>query len=288
MRLSLLLLAACATTPNDGGFSSDDGGTPILPGDNDGGFGGKDDAKAPVAEEVFGQSATTLYRLNPTTKAVTRVGDFSGCGPSITDIAVNESGAMFGTAEDALYSIDKNTAACALIARGTYPNSLSFLPNGIVPKGATGAGSSFLVGFENADYVRIDTATGKMVTIQAKALRTGLESSGDIVSVKDGPTYLTVKASGNGTSCKGEDCLVELNPVTGQITANYNQIGYTRVFGLAFWAGKIYGFTEAGSLVEMGISGTTVNTKLISIPNPPAGLQFYGAGSTTSAPVGPS
>jgi hypothetical protein len=280
--LFVCALAACSSNQNGSGFTGEDAGV-LAP--SDAGFGTNSDAKTGVPEEVFGHSGKTLYRLNPTTKAVTKVADFSGCESDVTDIAVNESGAMFGTSTTALYAIDKNSAACRLIASGTYPNSLSFLP-----KGTLDANAEALVGFETDDYIRIDTSTGKITTIKTRALKTGLESSGDIVSVKGGPTYLTVKAAAgaSGTRCKAEDCLVELDPKTGQIIADYSEIGYSKVFGLAFWAGGIYGFTLAGTLVEIRVSGTNLITKRIDIPNAPAGLQFYGAGSSTSAPVGPS
>lgn len=284
MRLMFVIaaLSGCSSPNANSGFT--DGGsdpTPIM--EEDGGFGSKQDAGKAIAEEVFGHSGKTLYRLNPTTNAVTPVGDFNGCASDVTDIAINEAGEMFGTSRTELYAINKTSAACTLIKEGAYPNSLSFLP-----KGTLDASEEALVGFEDADYVRIDTTTGRRTIIKANALPSDLISSGDIVSVKNGPTYLTVKAAPNKNRCKTEDCLIELDPVTGGQKAFYGQIaGYQKIFGLAFWAGAIYGFTDSGALIEIRVSGTSLNTKNISIPNAPAMLQFYGAGSSTAAPVGP-
>jgi hypothetical protein len=110
---------------------------------------GLDDAKPPTGPaEVFGHSGTTLYRLDPDTRAAQTVGTFSGCNePSeaVLDIALDEKSAMFGTTRTGLFKIDKATAKCTKIAAAVgnkeFPNSLSF-----VPKGTLDANSEALVG----------------------------------------------------------------------------------------------------------------------------------------------
>ncbi|MBS2016121.1 MAG: hypothetical protein JST00_24785 [Deltaproteobacteria bacterium] len=228
----------------------------------------------PEVNEVFGHSAATLYRLDPKSNDVTTVGDFSGCGPVI-DIALDESSNLYATSYEALYTIDKKTAKCTEIGRGSFPNSLSF-----VPKGTVDAAEEALVGYEGSSYVRIDTKTGKKTTLGS--IGSGLVSSGDIVSVKGGKTYLTVK----GTSqCDAKDCLVEVDPKTGAMVKNWGSIGYDNVFGISFWGGKIYGFDETGTLFEVTFSGSSLSTKTIPIPSKPSNLSFWGAGSSTSAPL---
>jgi hypothetical protein len=256
--IALLVLAgACASPSGNSGFA-DGGGTDTPPGPgSDGGFVTKDSGVPTAIAEVFGHSATTLYRVDPNTKAVNVVADFKGCTGSVTDIALNESGAMFATSKDKLYAVDRKTATCTFISNGAYPNSLSF-----VPRGTLDANAEVLVGFEGADYIRIDT-------------------------VKDGPTFLTVKADTGATRCKTEDCLVELDPKTGQISTDFGEIGYSQVFGMSFWDGAIYGFTNTGTLIEVRANGTNLVTKKLTIPGAPSDLSFFGAGSTTSAPVGP-
>jgi hypothetical protein len=220
--------------------------------------------------EVYGHSAVTLYRMDPTTKQVTVVGNFQGCS-SVIDIALDKDSNLFGTTFDGLYRIDKNTAVCTHIASGGYPNSLSF-----VPKGTVDPNAEALVGYQGATYVRIDTVTGAITPIGS--LQGGLSSSGDIVSVINGKTLLTV----NGLNCG--DCIVEVNPTTGDMIQNWGPLGYASVFGLAFWAGKAYGFNDAGQLFEIEFGMTNVMATPIPIPSAPPGLSFWGAGSTTSAP----
>ena len=77
------------------------------------------------------------------------------------------------------------------------------------------------------------------------------------------------------------DCLVEINPATGAIVKEYDALGYDRVFGAAFWAGSVYGFTNGGDIFEIVVEDNVLTT--IPIATPP-NLTFWGAGSTTSAP----
>jgi len=210
-----------------------------------------------------------LYRLDPITKKVTKVGNFGGCA-EVIDIALDKNGVMFGTGFTQLYKINKSTAACTLVANGSYPNSLSFVPAGTVDPV-----NEALVGYVGGAYVRINTTTGAVTTIGN--LGSGYASSGDLVSLIGGSSYLTVTGNGCG------DCLVEINPKTGALVAKIGALNHSSVFGLAYWAGTAYGFDGSGKLFEINVqTAATIN---IAIPNAPANLVFYGAGSTTAAPL---
>jgi hypothetical protein len=259
----------------DGGNASGGGG---FGGDLVGGFsvGGGTGGTINQNAEVYGHSATTLYRLDPLTKAVTVVGDFDGCS-DVIDIAIDKDSAVIGTTFDGLYWINKGTAACTPIASGTYPNSLSFVPVGTLDPNVEA-----LVGYETSDYVRINPQTGAITTVNPGALTGGYESSGDIVSVIGGKTYLTIK---NYTTCN--DCIVEVDPATGEVVSGIMNVGHSQVFGLAFWGGSAYGFSNSGELFEILFNGGSVNTTPIGIPNPPPNLAFWGAGSSTDVPIEP-
>src|SRR5262245_62325508 len=98
-----------------------------------GGLGGQGGGIPAGETEVFGHSADTLYKLDPITKEVTVVGLFSGLnGDSMIDIALDKDGNMVGTAFGGLYNIDKTTGNSTLIVAGSFPNSLSFVPQGTV------------------------------------------------------------------------------------------------------------------------------------------------------------
>lgn len=277
-----ILALACAAgkdsqlTGGSGSGSSSGGGSPtsnstgVGGGLGPGGGGGG----PPLVTEVYGHGADTLYKLNPVTKEVTVVGNFNGCS-SVIDIAIDKDSNIFGTSFAGLHAIDRNTAACSLISgSANYPNSLSFVPEGTVYPN-----TEALVGYFTNQYVAIDTTSGAITTIGS--LSGGYSSSGDIVSVINGGTYLTV----NGPGCG--DCLIEVNPTTGDLVKEWGPLGYGSVFGIAFWGGTAYGFSNDGDLFSITFAQNSVTTTPISIPNAPSNLSFWGAGSSTAVPLVP-
>lgn len=225
------------------------------------------------AGEVFGHSDNTLYRVDTISRTVTEVGAFNGC-TNINDIALDESSSIYASTGTELFYVETNTGNCTRISTGTFPNSLSFVPAGTVE-----SNREALVGFQGGDYVKIDTKSGAVEKLGS--IGDGLESSGDVVSAKGGKTYVTVRGKG----CTDSDCLIEIDPTTGALTKNHGPIGKTQVFGLAFWGGELYAFTNAGELVLITLDSGKLEAKPIPITNGPT--TFRGAGSTTSAPLGP-
>lgn len=281
------LAAGCGGSSSHSGFDStngggDDGGSGLIPsgeGGTTGSLGGGGDSgtggNMPPAE-VWGHSPDTLYKVDPNTKAVTVQGKFSGC-TNVIDLALDSASNMYVTTQDGFYKVDKTTAACTEIKTGSYPNSLSFVPAGTLDPSVEA-----LVGYVGDQYVRIDPATGNITMLGLLKAGSGVVSSGDIVSVKGGPSYLTVSG---GSKCSSNDCLVEVDPATGQMKNNYGSIGHSAVFGIAFWAGTVYAFDEAGELFSVTIDASgKLTTTIIPVPGAPSGLKFWGAGSTTSAP----
>ena len=237
-----------------------------------GGGGGLD-----LIPEVYAHSADTLYKLDPLTKQITTVGKMTGC-PSvfgIIDIAVDKNNNIVGVSGTALWSIDKNTAACTGIgvAASSFPNSLSYVPEGVLDPS-----NEVLVGYRGSQYVRIDPSNGQVTVVGN--LGAALISSGDIVSVKDGGTYLTVR----GTACT-HDCLAEIDPKTGKLIKNWGDLGHDSLYGLAYWGGRAYGFSDGGELLEIKFDSQGVAAVPIPFPSKPPNLQFNGAGSSTVAPV---
>lgn len=258
-----------------GAMSTSEGtGASSLGGGFSVGIGGSGSGGAPPLEAVvYGHSSGTLYKLDPLSNEVAVIGPFSGCS-GVIDLAVDKNHSIFATTFSGLWAIDGNTAGCSQISTGSYPNSLSFVPEGTVD-----ADAEALVGYQGSSYVRIDTTTGTVTAIGS--LGGGLSSSGDIVSVIGGGTYLTV----NGSGCN--DCLIEVNPTTGDLIKNYGALNFSSVFGLAFWGGSAYGFSNSGDLFKITFAADSVTTSLIAIPDAPPNLSFWGAGSATSAPLQP-
>jgi hypothetical protein len=258
-----------STSDGPGSFTGGDGG-PSFP---DSGSPSKDSGGGTPVSLVYAHSADILYRMDPTSKQVAVVGPFTGGCSSVIDIAIDANANGYVTTSSELWKVDLTTAACTMISSGSYPNSLSF-----VPKGTLDPNAEALVGFNGSEYIRIDTTTGKVTNIGT--LGGGYTSSGDVVSVIGGGTFLTVK--GGKESCS--DCLLQIDPKTGALVQSYGSVNHADVFGLAFWAGTAYGFDNGGQVFEIGWQSGKLVTTDIPVPNPPAGLSFWGAGSTTSAP----
>jgi hypothetical protein len=222
--------------------------------------------------EVYGHSDNALYVVDTSTHGVREVGKFQGCS-HIVDIALDQSSTIYGSTGAELYLIENASGRCTRIATGTFPNSLSF-----VPAGTLEAGKEVLVGYQGSSYVRIDPTTGAVAKVGD--LGGNLESSGDLVSVRDGKSFLTVK----GPDCA--DCLVEFDPKTGALVKNWGSIGHANAYGLAFWGGELYAFTESGEVLLMKLDGEKLDVTVLPVPNAPPDLAFRGAGSTTIAPTG--
>jgi hypothetical protein len=255
--------------------------------------------------EVYAHSAHTLYHFDPTSGAFRVVGDFSCLvfddipNAGMIDIAINRDGAMLGTAVQSdhglptgkVVSIDKANAQCTFLGSGSFPNSLTF-----VPVGTASGTEEVLVGYRaeqsgrdrSADrYVRIDPQSG---TVSALGYLTAPAvqipewvSSGDIVSITGAGTYVTV-VPGDGSSDAGGDRIAEVDPRDGRIKRIIGATGTSRLYGLGYWGGVAYGFSEAGMLVRIDLgdgSGTPV--PIANVPS--SGLAFLGAGTTTIAPI---
>jgi hypothetical protein len=242
----------------------------------------------PAPGKVYAHSADTLYLLEPISKQVTVVGTFDSAG-SMVDIAVDKTGKMTGSVAisfngglgGALVTVNTTNAHCTELSRG--PNLLTSLT--YVPEGTLVANAEALVGYADDQYVRVDPATGALtqVGLLNNAASGGKRwvSSGDVVSIKDAGTYLTVKAEGGNTDGRG-DRIVEVDPKTGGLIRIIGPTGMDDVLGLGYWGGIAYGFTIAGRLIQIDLmTGAGTN---IPIPNAPPDLSFLGAGTTTVAP----
>jgi len=196
----------------------------------------------PVADApVYANTSTDLFEIDPTTGARTRVGSFhdaSGPVDSMVDIAIDLQGHIYGGTYDSLYQIDAHTAEAAKvcsIAAAAY--ALAFDSNGNL---FAGAGS---------DIVKIDVSTCKQTSLVSAST---WQTSGDLVGLPDGYLYWTVL--GDPT-----DELVRVNPQNGQ-TLLIGPVGETKLFGLGYDQGELYGFSADGSIVRIdpGDGSTTL------------------------------
>jgi hypothetical protein len=233
------------------------------------------DAGIPFFGKVYAHSYQNLYGVDPDTLAVTLIGPFGWpTGPDsdmMTDIAVDHDGNIFGVSWGAVYAVDKDTAACTFLAplMGEQFNGLSFLPAGSIDP----TDAEILVGTGLSGTLwRIDPATGMSEMIGDYG---GIvESSGDLVSVEGFGTVATVK---NGST---NDYLARIDETTGVATM-IGTTGIPDIWGIGFWAGKVFGFVATNEFVLIDVdTGETM-----FIYDGPE--NWAGAGVTTAAPIIP-
>ena len=308
--VALFALAACSdsatgpaklpvTDDREGGSKKDR--TVIDPPDIDSGGDLPEASTGPG--RVYAHTADTLYLYEPVAGELTQIAKFTfgprsdGSDPkaAIIDIAVDRTGKMYGTAFNDFFSIDPGTAICTHIAEPVtvvdYPNSLSF-----VPAGTADPGKEALVGYATSigtsiaeTYVQIDTTTGAMTTrgnINLGTTGPKYQTSGDLIGViADGnKTYATVKLR-TDAGPTGTDLLAEVDPVDGHVKRIIGDTQQTNLYGLGYWAGKGYGFSDTGRIIEINMAtGSSVVVKTLANDAGTA-LPWFGAGVSTQAPA---
>lgn len=278
------VLAVAACGPKGGGADDDDDDdddgidAPVAIDAGTDGVPGIDAPEPPKNAAVFAHTATTLYRVDPDTLALTMVGPFGGdaAGDSMTDIAIDGAGDMIGISYSRVYRVDSATAVGTRIGTGTLPqtfNGLSFVTSQL----AFGTpGPEILVGTRNTDgkVFQIDPLTG--VATEIGDMGGGYASSGDIVAV----TGFGIVATVTGGTGLG-DTLVRLAPSTFTATPIGTGTGFSGLWGAGYWRDRVFGFSSNGDFV--GIDTTTGAGTLISS----AGQGWWGAAVTTAAPIIP-
>jgi hypothetical protein len=268
-----MVLCACGPTNRDG--------QPAAPDASNSGSG--TDAQTVDTSRVYAHSGGTLFRIDTQNLGTIQVGTMTGLGTqSLTDLAIDKSDHMVGITLDKIYTIDPNTGTVTLIkdlsqsAKGF--TSLSYVPSDLNDP----ASEDILVSANDQGAVfQIDATAGTATQIGSYGtVALGkVVSSGDLIGVRGLGIYATVDVG-----METNDYLAKIDPTTWAATPLGSGTGYNNIFGLGFWAGKIYGFVD---------DKTTHTGKIITIdPNTGAGTEilsgaqeWYGAGVTTDAPI---
>lgn len=215
---------------------------------------------------IWAHSSDTLYQVNPTTFAVTTVGDFGIS--DMTDLAVTPDGTLYGASFTTLYRVDKATGKATSIAglTGSVNNGLTFLTDGT------------LLASDSAGTVkRIDPSSGQVTDLGA--FGGGLSSSGDLVAVQ-GVMYGISSTSAGGGDATADNVLLRVDTATGVATP-VGPIGFGNVWGLAYVSGRVIAFSSGGQIIEVDPQtgkGTLLSTKSVA---------WWGAGMSPLTPVNP-
>jgi hypothetical protein len=207
-----------------------------------------------------------LYRVDPDTLAVTRLGTFSfpdGRDDKITDIAMDRSGRMWGVGFEAVYRIDPKTFACTRLAHhpGRALNALSIMT------------SSMIAGRETPD-IMIAAEIGTQAVYQVDPGTGALKQIGDLGGALSSSGDLTW-APGIGaimiTTGGGQEGLSRLHPDTFVAEPIGGGWAFSKVRGLTMLPrGLLLGVSEHGEMIE--IDPRTGNAS-VRVTHP---LVFYG------------
>ena len=262
LALTLVAVAACGSHTNsnvDGNHSVDGASDTYVYSGNDG------------QTSIYAHTSSTLYRVDPDSLAITMVGDFNFTQPfeQMTDLAIDKNGQLVGVSFFSVYTVDPVTAKVTQLSSSLSRsfNGLSFVPADLL--GMTG--DDVLIGTENTDgnVYSINPMTG--ATTQAGSMG-AFVSSGDLVAVEGFGMMQTVKGSTH-------DKLARLAPQTFAATVIGTDTGFDQIWGLGFWKGTLFGFTNSGQFITIDPS-TGVGTLVAA--NGPA---WFGAAVTTVAPI---
>jgi outer membrane protein assembly factor BamB len=226
----------------DAGFEPDAGEEP------DAGFA-PDAAEPPPADEpIYIHSGTTLFSYDPDRNTAEVIGDFrTARGPldlDMVDIAIDTRGRMFGgsrqpgneTQGNRVYRIDPATAMVEF--RFEFDDTLhgmTFLPDG-----------RLVIAGERVSVV--DPETGRVLLDYPAA--NDYQTSGDIVGLPDGKLYWTVRGPRDPGGAFGPDDVVRIDPTTGTIR-KVGSARESRIYGLGYAEGSLYGFSSSGKVVVL-------------------------------------
>jgi len=284
----------------DGPFSSDSG-TFDGAGQPDG--GGK--------TLLYAHSNTTLYELDPSnlTAPISIIGDFdciggNGNATSMTDIAVDKGGNLYGVSQVAAYPlvIQGSTVHCQ--ATWTLPGGTAFYGLTFAPENTVAAAETLVAANDAGEIYSIDSQghTTILGNFGKDSKNDTYELSGDIVFLANGGSpvgFATVRTCPNG-SCATSDTLVEIdmsklvpNNTTSVVksvrgvlhkgascTNTQTPPSFGKMYGIAAYEDQVYGFSHDTGIVA--IDNNDASVCLVAVPS---GISWSGAGVTTVAPV---
>jgi hypothetical protein len=235
---------------------------------------GPSDVVVPTSVFVYAHSPTELFQVNPRTFEVRSIGLFTfpsdGRMHQMTDIAITADNQIWGVTFDALYRIDASNAACTYVtnlASGLLFNGLSFLP------GTSGGPERLVATTLEGEVYEIDRSSGAAMHLGSYG--GGYGSSGDLVFVYGAGTFATVV---DGNLFSPTEYLARIDETTGAATI-IGPTGSTHTWGIGYWGGTLYGFTDGGQFVTIDTMtgrATTVSSSAV---------EWWGAGVSTRAPI---
>lgn len=227
--------------------------------------------------KVYAHTFNELYVMDVKTYKVTLVGKFSWPDPlavfnTLTDIAIDRYGVLYGVGKSVIHTCHPTTAKCTEV--GELPenfNAMSFVPAGVLD-----VDKDVLVGVSGGGtWYRLDLVQGAFVPTALGEYGDPYTSSGDVYSIAGIGTFASVNKSGDTF-----DWLVQVDPATGAVIKEVARLeGYSSVFGIAGWTDRAFAFDDGGAIIVVDVETGEVVKEL---QNTDKG--WWGAGVPTVVP----
>ena len=223
-----------------------------------------------LEEHVYGHTSSTLYTMNAYSYVVTAVGAFQwpAGSQSMTDIAIDEFGVLYGTSFSNMFTCHPQTAVCTNL--GALPGSFNGLT--VVPAGTLLPDEQALVGISTSgSWYHLQLSGGTVSSTSIGSYGAGYTSSGDAFSIENVGTFAAVNQSGFSN-----DFIIQVDPASGAIINSVAElVGYSSVYGLAGWFGTVFAFDASGTILEVDTVTGTVSVIQTGGPS------WWGAGVKT-------
>lgn len=234
---------------------------------------------------VYAHSGTELFRINTQNLEAARIGALTGLGvQNLTDLAVSRDDRLVGITMNKLVDINPITGECTVLvdlsASAQGFTSLSFVPTNLSDPGSV---ERLVAANSEGAVFEINLQTGAATQLGSYGEQGGniIRSSGDLVAVSGAGIFATVNL---GDDFASSDHLALIDPVTWKATL-IGPPSVDKLFGLAYWAGQLYGFVDHGFDAGTGaiwkINPQTGAAEEILQSN----VRWFGAGVTTDAPI---
>ena len=277
-----ILVAACGPAQR----AETDGGPDAATANHyvDSSAGGSNDPCAGASDcySVYAHSDQELYVVDVQAKTLVSIGAFNTpASEAITDLAVAPDNTIYVMSETTLYTASAQdghvTKLGSLSACGAKAVALTTTPDG-----------KLWTGDYTGKLCAIDATQTPPLVSAPTTMSSGIALTGDFAAVGDGTVFGTAyklsDAANVGT--QADNLLVKLNVATGVVTV-VGPTGFPKLFGVAYAAGKVFGFTHDGTGRVVTIDPNTGAGILFATFTDTAnkGISFGGAGVNSMVPV---
>ncbi|RMG99498.1 MAG: hypothetical protein D6705_02940 [Deltaproteobacteria bacterium] len=223
--------------------------------------------------KVYAHTSSTLYTMDVDAPYdIVQVGGFTyDMSPgSMTDIAIDRFGVLYGVTFNDLFVCNAATAECWWLA--DLPTSFNGLT--MVPPGVLDPSDDTLIAIANdGSWHRVDINGNMIQLTQIGSYGAGYTNDGDAFSIQGVGTFgATNKAGVTGT------VIVVSDPMTGMVQSDLATLPVSNVWGLAGWEGDIFAFDSSGQVLRIDPVTAQVSTIKMGTPS------WWGAGVGTVLP----